>query len=80
MNFYEVSGDASQPTDDPKNPKNNQKGPGLDPGILVTVQEDVVGLHGQHSPQNLEGSGDVEVTGVIYDDVPGTTSRKSPMF
>ena len=46
----------------------------------MTVEEDVVGFQGHHSPQHLEGSGAVEAPGVIYDDGPGTTSRKSPMF
>ena len=39
-----------------------------------------MGFQGHHSPHNLEFSGAVELPGVIYDDGPGTTSRKSPMF
>ena len=38
MNFDEVSGDASQPPDYTNHPKNNRKGPGLNPGILVKVE------------------------------------------
>ena len=74
MCFDEVSGDASQPTDYPNHPNINQK------GILVKVEEDMVGLQSHYSPQHFDGSGDVEVAGVISDDGPGTTSRKSPMF
>ena len=75
-----MSGDASQPPDFPNHPKNNKKGLGLNTGILVTVEEDVTGFQGHHSPHNLEVSGAVELPGVISDDGPGTTSRKSPMF
>ena len=46
----------------------------------MTVEEDVEGFQVHHSPHNLEVSGAVELPGVIYDDGPGTTSRKSPMF
>ena len=42
IHFDEVSGNASRPTDYSNHPKNNQKGPGLNPGILMTVEEDVV--------------------------------------
>ena len=49
-------------------------------GILVKVEEDVVGFQGNHIPHHLEGSGAVEVPGVISDDGPGNTSRNSPMF
>ena len=80
MNFDEVSGDVSRPPDDLNRPKNKKKRPGFNPGILVTVEEYVVGFQGHHSSQNLEGSGDVEIPGVIYDDKNGTTSRKSSMF
>ena len=80
MHFDEVSGDASRPPDYPNHPKNNKKGTGLNPGILVTVEEYVVGFQGYHSPQHLEGSGAAEVPGVISGDGPGTTSRKSTMF
>ena len=80
MCFYEVSSDASRPPAYPNHPKNNQKGMGLNPSISVTVEEDVVGFQGHCSPHNLEGNGNVEVPGVIYDDIPKTTSSKSPMF
>ena len=80
MHFDEVSGDASRPPDYPNHPKNNKKGTGLNPGILVTVEEYVVGFQGRHISHHLEGSGTVEVPGVIYDDAPKTTSSKSPMF
>ena len=78
--FNEVSGDASWPPYYPNQPKKNQNGLGLNPGILVTVEEDLVGYQGHHNTQHLEGSGDVEAPGVISDDGPGTTSRKSPIF
>ena len=80
MHFDEVSGDASRNPDYPNHPKNNKKGPGLNPCILVTVEEEVVGFQGRHISQHLEGSGNVEVPGVIYDDGPGTISIKSPIF
>ena len=80
MYLDEVSGDASWPSYYTNHSKNNQKGTGLNTGILVTVEEDVVGFQSHHIPQHLEGSGDVEVPGVISDDGPGTTSRKYPMF
>ena len=53
MHFDEVPADASWPPDYPNHRKNNKKGPGLNPGILVTVQEDVVGFQGHHSPHHL---------------------------
>ena len=56
IHFDEVLGDASRPPEYSNHPKNNQKGPGLNPGILVTVEEDVVGFQGHHSPLHLEGS------------------------
>ena len=40
----------------------------------------MAGFQGHHSPQYLEGSGAVEVPGVISNDDPGTKSRKSPIF
>ena len=40
----------------------------------------MVGLQVHHSPLHLEGSGDVEVPRVIFDNNPGTTSMKSPLF
>ena len=39
-----------------------------------------MGFQGHHSPQSLEGSSAVEVSGVISDDVPGNISSNSPMF
>ena len=80
MHLDEVSGDASRPPDYPNHSKNNQNGTGLNPVILVTVEEDVVGFQGHHIPQHLEGSDAMEVPAVIYDDGPGRTSSKSPMF
>ena len=77
FNFDELSGDVSQPPNYSNHPKNNQKFPGLNPIILVTVEEDVVGFQGHHSPLNLGGSGSMEAPGVISDDGPGTTSMKS---
>ena len=53
IHFDEISGDASWPTDYSNHPKNNQKIPGLNTGILVTVEEDVVGFQGFHSPLHL---------------------------
>ena len=50
MHFDELLGNASQPPDYPNHPKNNQKGPSLNAGILVTVEEDMVGFQGHHSP------------------------------
>ena len=44
MNFDEVPGDAPWPPDYPNHPKNNKKGPILNPGILVTAEEYVVGF------------------------------------
>ena len=46
----------------------------------MIVYEDVVEFQVNHSPQHLEGSGPVEVPGVISYDVPGTTPRKYPMI
>ena len=43
----------------PTTQKNNQNGLGLNTGMLVTVEEDVVGLQGNRSPHHLEGSGTV---------------------
>ena len=80
IHFDEVSGDASRPPDHSNHPKNNQNVRGLNPVILETVEEDVVGFQGHHSPLDLEGSGAVDVPGVISNDGPGITSRKSPMF
>ena len=50
---------ASRPTDYTNHQKNNQKGPVFDTGILVIVEEDVVGFQGHHDALNLEGNGDV---------------------
>ena len=47
-----MSGGASQPTDYTNHQKNNQKGPVFDTGILVIVEEDVVGFQGHQSPYN----------------------------
>ena len=52
----------------------------MNPVILVTVKEDVVEFQGHHVPLNLEGSGDVEGTGVISHDRSGTTSKKFPTY
>ena len=75
-----MSGNASRPTDYSNHPNNNQKTLGFNPGILVTVEEYVIGLRGHHIVFHLEGSGAVEVPGVISDDFRVTTSRKSLMF
>ena len=80
MHFGEVSGDASWPSDYTEQPKNNQKGPVFNPGILVTVEEDMVGFQVHRSQHNLEGSGAVEVPGLFSDNGPRTTLRKFPMF
>ena len=37
-------------------------------------------IQGHNSPQRLEGSSAVEVSGVISDDLPGNISSNSPMF
>ena len=52
----------------------------MNPGILVTVKKDVVEFQVHHSPQHLEGSGAVKVSGVISNGGPVNTSRKSPIF
>ena len=70
--FEEVSSDALRPPDYPNHPKNNQKELGLNPGILVKVEDDVVGFQGHHVPHHLEGISYVGVPGVIYEDGPGT--------
>ena len=44
---------------------------GLNPVILVTVEEDVVGFQGHNSSQHLECSDAVEVPDVISDDGTG---------
>ena len=75
-----MSGDASRPPDYYNHQKNIQKGPGFKTGILVTAEEYVLGFQVHHIPLNLEGSGAVEVPGVISDYVPETTSSKSPIF
>ena len=81
MHFDKVSGDAYRPPDYPNQPKNYQKGPGLNTGTLVTtVEEDMVGFQDHHSPHYLESSGALEVPGIISDDGPGNTSRKPAMF
>ena len=59
VHFDEVSGDASWPPDYSNHPNNTQKVPGLNPGILVKVEEDVVGFQVNHSPLHLEVSGAV---------------------
>ena len=80
MHFDELLGNASQPPDHTNHPKNNQKGPSLNAGILVTVEEDMVGFQVHRSQHNLEGSGAVEVPGLFSDNGPRTTLRKFPMF
>ena len=80
IHFDEVSGDSSRPPDYPNHPNNNRKGLSLNPGILATVEEELVGFQSRHSPKHLEGSGAVKVPGVISDSGPRTTLRKSPIF
>ena len=53
-----VAGDASRPPDYCNHLNNNQKVPSLNPGILATVEEAVVGFQVHHNPHHLEGSGD----------------------
>ena len=80
VHLDKVSGDSSRFPDYPNHPKNNQKGPGFNTGILVTVVKYMVVVKGKHSPHHLESSVTVEILGVISDNVPVPISRKSPMF
>ena len=50
IHFYEVSGAASRYAVYSNHPKNNQNRQGLNPGILMTVEEDVLGFQVHHSP------------------------------